>query len=226
MHLIEQRDIPALEKFIKNNNNLINCYVTEQCTPLDIAIGSNAGDVAKLLLENGADPNLSQHDAGYNSPLIRACYMHDLDISVIEKLLEHGANVNAGHLSSGGLTETPLMAACYMGKLKLIECLLKHHADANVNIDGVTALEMTIDSSHYKNKAERLAVIKLLLLHGAVFNPNQKIASIEETMEGTKLITMKEYVKRYLGEDVLRIILASSCVKKGSEKRVRRQKVQ
>ncbi len=226
MHLIEQRDIPALEKFIKNNNYLINYYVTEQGTPLDVAIGSNAGDVAKLLLENGADPNLFRHETGYSPPLLRACYMHDLDISVIEKLLEHGANVNAGHLSSGGLTETPLMAACYMGKLKLIECLLKHHADANVNIDGVTALELTIESEHYKNKAERLAVIKLLLLHGAVFNPYQKINTIPKTGEKIRLITVKEYVKRYLGEDELQILLESSCEKKGAEKQGRHKRSQ
>ncbi len=221
LHLIEKRDIPALKKFTKKNNSLINYYIIDKCTPLDISIGDNAVEVAKLLLKNGADPNFFfRNEAGSSSPLMRACYSHNLDISLIEKLIEHGANVNVGFLRKGKLVETPLMNACFMGQFNLIECLLKNQANTNiVNVYGITAVGATIESHHYKNKERKIAVLKLLLSHGAVFNPNQKIRPEATTMEETESITMKEYVRRSLGEEVLQLLLKSTDAGSGNASR-------
>jgi ankyrin repeat protein len=63
---------------------------------LILAIRNERSDVVKMLLEHGADPNLSADDPPWETPLVEAC--HNLNqpsaIKIVQYLLEYGANPN------------------------------------------------------------------------------------------------------------------------------------
>jgi tankyrase len=60
-------------------------------TPLDFASMHGRADVAKLLIESGAEVDLA--DMYQRTPLRKAAFTGRYD--VVKLLLEHGANVNA-----------------------------------------------------------------------------------------------------------------------------------
>jgi ankyrin repeat protein len=85
-----------------------------------------ASDIAKLLLERGAHPDLPQPTG--TTPLMAAATRGEVD--VIDALLEHGANVNAR--SKTGLT--PVAYAIMNNRVQALKTLLQHGASLNLGI--------------------------------------------------------------------------------------------
>lgn len=144
---------------------LVNLQSAEGHTALLAAVQNANVDIAKQLIEHGADVSLA-NDRGWN-PLYMAVKMRSLEkgtmpnpvvamdgmYEVIELLIEKGANVNARLLAdtevhnsirSTWLAEaggTAFLRAALCGDLKVMKLLLEHGADPLIaTTDGTTAL--------------------------------------------------------------------------------------
>jgi ankyrin repeat protein len=147
----------------------VNQSDTNGITPMLMAITNNHLDVAKFLLEKGADPNGT--DWWGRAPVWSAIEMRDRDLGrnneheidrdaafqLIQMLLERGANVNArtkevppirrfvtplGDLSWVDFTgQTPFLRAALAGDIEVMRLLLSKGADPNIATEaGTTAL--------------------------------------------------------------------------------------
>ena len=116
-------------------------------------------EMAKLLLEKGADPNTNC----YKSYTVLEWAIMDPNkgnTSMIELLLKNGANVNK---TDNGL-ETPLHFAASYGKLEVVEALLEKGADVNFKSNSSwTALHFAA----FGEVGEQAEVAKILIGHGA-----------------------------------------------------------
>ncbi|MCJ1434827.1 hypothetical protein MMC27_004197 [Xylographa pallens] len=96
--------------------------------------GSGPFEVGLLLLEAGADPNLTY---GAETPLYRACRIPAPDdpfvLSVVTLLLKHGASK---HIDGHPREASPLACAAGLGAFHLVQLLLKNGADVNGGIVG------------------------------------------------------------------------------------------
>ena len=108
--------------------------------------------IIRLLLDHGADVNLSSYDGV--TPLMLSVYNHQ---PIVELLLEYNANVNlSDHSSRSAL----LMCAC-AGDPTSAKLLLSHGADPDfTNTDGNTALNLAIIYNY-------IEIAQSLLDHGA-----------------------------------------------------------
>uniref|UniRef100_A0A915Q6N0 Poly [ADP-ribose] polymerase n=1 Tax=Setaria digitata TaxID=48799 RepID=A0A915Q6N0_9BILA len=105
-------------------------------TPLHLAAGYNNLEVARFLLENGAEVNLK--DKGGLIPLHNASSFGHLEIAGL--LIEYGAEVN--HPDKWGYT--PLHEAAQKGRTQICSLLLNNGADITLkNNEGLTALDIT-----------------------------------------------------------------------------------
>lgn len=112
-------------------------------TPLTLAITLMNYESAKLLLENGADPNLP----GPQGPPLLSPYLNYGDASclpIIELLLDHKADPNA----TGTFNQTPLHLAAEAGNLILVNHLLIAGADINALSAQGTALHIARRYGH------------------------------------------------------------------------------
>ena len=104
-------------------------------TPLHIAIYNEHNDIAKLLIEKGADVNAEMING--QTPLFLAAYFGDLDL--VKLLIKKGADVK--HQDKKG--NTPLHKAAEGGNAEVIKLLLSYDVDINAqNIDGDTPLHI------------------------------------------------------------------------------------
>ena len=131
-------------------------------TPLTLAINKELPDIMTLLLEKGADPNLSPTGKALDSPLYETFLSKKLSWAVI--LLDHKANINFQY--SGSSILWFLFNNYTQEKLPAILFALNHGADPNV--DGV--LESAV-------RKEDLKMAQLLLDRGADPNLNGVLKS-------------------------------------------------
>jgi cytohesin len=124
-------------------------------TPLGVASKKGHFEVARLLLEHGADTE-TRNNAGF-SPLGWASIRH---LEVVQVLLEHHADVNS---SDKRFCRTALRWASYCGQVEIARVLLANGADANAKEwDDQTAL----------HEARTDGVARVLLDYGA--DPNAR----------------------------------------------------
>ena len=146
------------DKWHEDENGNIYFKHDAGCTALMIACCNNDTDIVKLLLENGADPNI-QSNLGFTALIYASCIG---GTNCVRMLLDHNADVNLKKYSSGS---SALFFASNTGNVKLVRMLLKQK-NINSNIqrnDGVTPLFIASQNGH-------LEIVERLLQENA--NPN------------------------------------------------------
>eukprot|EP00526_Cylindrotheca_closterium_P003225 CAMPEP_0113647790 /NCGR_PEP_ID=MMETSP0017_2-20120614/25322_1 /TAXON_ID=2856 /ORGANISM="Cylindrotheca closterium" /LENGTH=1578 /DNA_ID=CAMNT_0000559917 /DNA_START=812 /DNA_END=5548 /DNA_ORIENTATION=+ /assembly_acc=CAM_ASM_000147 len=126
---IKEVDIETIKKWMNHPNkdtfiNLKNDSTQDGKTMLLCTILYQRLDVAKLLLEHGADPNISDKDG--DTPLIDASMYGNTNI--VELLLEKGADPNVC-IKNG---DTALYIASNKGHTEVVKLLLEKGVDPNV----------------------------------------------------------------------------------------------
>ncbi len=107
-------------------------------SPLMVAAYKNDLEIMELLLDGGADPNISEQQWG-GTPLMYASYMGQL--STVEMLNDSGADLDI--MSKEGWTA--LMCAAYAGRPQTAGFLVVRGADPYVeNPDGLNAYDLAL----------------------------------------------------------------------------------
>ena len=131
--------------------------------PLHHAAISGDVETVKILLNNGADVNVSVGKQKRKStPLHFACEYGHMDIAVF--LLKRGAKIN----ESREFDETPLMLAAKSNNYELLEFLLGNGAISEINKISSTGEKQTPLSCAVENG--NIEAVKLLLNNGAEIN--------------------------------------------------------
>ena len=164
----EAKEIQRYRDLAQNSPDLLNA-VSGGGTPLESAAGKGQLEVAKFLLDHGADVN-SRNDQGY-TPLHFATVNGSK--AMVELFLDHQAEAN-GENNEG---VRPLHLAASRGFLSVVEALLVHGADPNAQMIGGTIEPLGKGGGydratplHYAAAGGYLAIVKLLLDHKADVN--------------------------------------------------------
>lgn len=146
--------VDRVRELIKKNPGLVHAWSPDGWTALHLNF--NHPDVAKVLIDAGADLNLNSKNKLNATPLQGAAANNWLELARL--YLSRGANVNCR--SEEGTS--PLAEAAGNGFVDFAKLLLEYHADVNQKDDnGKTPLTISIE---YKKDE----VAKLLRDHGAI----------------------------------------------------------
>jgi ankyrin repeat protein len=141
-------------------------------TPLHFAAHEGCPEVARILLDRGADVHIWDNRGQVPLHLVSNSTTGQLEgkRSIVTRLLlEHGADVNALDNDHA----TPLHFASSHGRLEITQLLLHHGAKANVeNIHGQTLLHMISQGEKFSHDNPNLA--RLLLGLGLDVNAEDK----------------------------------------------------
>ena len=165
----------------------LNEPAADGTSPLVVAAHVGQTDVAKALLDAGADPNAA--GAGYNALHLAATRG---DVDLVQALLAHGADVNArqmkgsptkrvasGHsMDHRTIGATPFILAARSGRLEVMKLLAAKGADLSLQTqDGRNALVVlashgTVEGPRFPDQ-QAAEVIKLAVQLGTPVNePN------------------------------------------------------
>ena len=155
-------DEPQIEYKLLFENKVDSNQYIDGHSPLHLACCTGNKVGTKLLLENGADPNLlSSHINCYNaSPLHYAALgKPSVDrLNVLELLIEHGANIHRKDANS----ENPLHYACYSSDLEGAKFLAEQGCDYGLlDCSGQLPVDRFLENGLKREFLEYLAFIKI-----------------------------------------------------------------
>jgi len=135
-----------IKEIIKEDPTKVNCVDYAGYTPLYYA---HTYEIAKLLIDNGADVNVVFNDRSKNT-LLHKCTSPE----VYELLIKSGANINA--LNDGYYKETPLEyivtkinSVNYCNSLKLVKLLILYGVNIDIIIDHEKMIQYINKKSSY-----------------------------------------------------------------------------
>lgn len=132
--------------------------------PLVYAITFKKEDVAKLLIEHGADVNACDH---IGRTVLQLAVLHG-EYEIAALLIEHGADVNGK--GNNRNSDTSLMSAPFAA-IGMAELLIENGADVNArNSYGSTPLLHATTFQSMFMKKGYIQLVELLLKHGAEVN--------------------------------------------------------
>ncbi|UWX54404.1 ankyrin repeat domain-containing protein [Maribacter litopenaei] len=111
-------------------DNLINEHSKDGFSPLALAAFFNKMEIATLLLQYGADPNLAATNASKVNALHAAVAKENYELC--QTLIEKGANVNLAQMQN----VTPLHSAVHRGNLTLVQLLIENGASPSVKMEN------------------------------------------------------------------------------------------
>jgi uncharacterized protein len=129
-----------LERSLEMDPDAVMYISADGMSPLHFSSRFDQPHITALLLERGANPELSSENPLAFSPLHAAVAGASLESA--ELLLDAGASINARQ----GDSLTPLMAAAATGQIELVELMLDHGADTELRSSkGLRAAEIAVD---------------------------------------------------------------------------------
>jgi ankyrin repeat protein len=160
-----------VEHLIRKCPQHVNVEGGYYVTPLVAALGGEHFQTAKILRDNGADPNVRGFRDG--SPLHSAAYYGDL--RMVQVLLEYNADINAPgergrtplhYLSKDNSSFEPRPQISQLHNVSRF--LLEHGADINARINDLST------PLHLAARHGRVEVVRVLLEHGASVGAEDK----------------------------------------------------
>lgn len=143
---------PGINRLLLERGALVNGPPQASTTPLGWAVQQNHTEAARLLLDNGAEPNGGV--SGYS--FLKTAIDHE-NLEMLTALLNAGADPNKRIYRP----ERPLMIAALRGYTDILEALLEAGANPDFQLpNGQTALVMAV-------KEENLECVSALLDAGA-----------------------------------------------------------
>jgi len=134
--------------------SLVNSHSNDGFTPLSLAAFFDRTEIAKLLLEKGADPNLSATNPSRVNALHSAVAKENLELCAV--LIKFGVDVNARQTQN----VTALHSAVHRGNLELTKLLVLNGAATDLTMDnGDTALLIAQKEGH-KSVEQYLLTLK------------------------------------------------------------------
>ncbi|MFV0948803.1 ankyrin repeat domain-containing protein, partial [Wolbachia endosymbiont of Nasonia giraulti] len=153
-------DLSKVATLLKHNSYIDTRDHNGQ-TPLHYSIQSGNTEVAKYLIDNGANLNIQDNPyrqtakyAYSKTPLHYAIESGNTEI--VKYLIDRGANPNI----QDAYSETPLYSAIYSGNTEIVKYLLDHNADPNSKGFYTFPLLAAIKLGHAE-------IVKSLVEHGA-----------------------------------------------------------
>lgn len=153
-------DLSKVATLLKHNSYIDTRDHNGQ-TPLHYSIRSGNTEVAKYLIDNGANLNIQDNPyrqtakyAYSKTPLHYAIESGNTEI--VKYLIDRGANPNI----QDAYSETPLYSAIYSGNTEIVKYLLDHNADPNSKGFYTFPLLAAIKLGHAE-------IVKSLVEHGA-----------------------------------------------------------
>ena len=134
----QQDNMIGIVKLLLEYGAKANMCLQDKTTPLQLAVSYGNLDLVKILLDEGADPNIAEELDGLGFPLLMALDLNDNMYNMIILLLNSGAQETMNRYSSlCGCT--PLSRAAKTLNLRLINILLRYGANtASLDEDGYT----------------------------------------------------------------------------------------
>ena len=164
IYALKSMDLPTSLKswrFRYSRINYINATNMHNQTALMLACEKGNTDAINVLLNAGADPNISDGCGAWIHRAINGSCSKE----TIWTLIKHDADVNAKNMHN----ETALMRACREGHIGTINTLLSVGADPNItDKDGDTCLHTALRHSCSKE------VLQTIIDHGAHVNATNK----------------------------------------------------
>lgn len=130
-------DLDRVRNMLDEDAALLDRRSTDGYPPLGLAIFFQHPDVARFLIERGADVNAPAENTNRVAPVHAAAAACDRETMRI--LLERGADPNARQQ----LDFTPIHGAASRGDIEMAKLLLEHGADRNARgSDGLSAADV------------------------------------------------------------------------------------
>jgi ankyrin repeat protein len=150
-----EASLENIKKFIDQNRQYYDLDKNELGEhPLSMATDCRSLELTRLLLENGASPNIISQMRS-TTPLITAIRYGDMDI--IKLLLKYKADPNQPYEQEG---ESPIMIAAACDRPEIVELLINAGADVHYTADGLTALIQAV----YRGNGN-IDIVRRLLHH-------------------------------------------------------------
>lgn len=138
----QKLDLDKVSQFIKSHRSLLDLKDSKLgLTPLSHAVLCGSVELTSILLESGADPNITNQMG--ETPLHQAA--DNSEYCLAKKLLDYKADPNLKTHEG----ETALHQAIYRGDDKIVKLLLNHNANPNEKnfISGKTPLHISAEFS-------------------------------------------------------------------------------
>jgi ankyrin repeat protein len=127
-------DLERVSTMLAANASLLDARSADGFPPLGLAIFFRHPDVAKFLIEHGADVNAPADNAQKVAPVHAAASVRD--VTTMKLLLDRGADPNAVQQ----MDVTPLHGAAGRGDLEMAKLLLAHGARSDATMTDGTSI--------------------------------------------------------------------------------------
>ncbi|MCU0448050.1 MAG: ankyrin repeat domain-containing protein [Microscillaceae bacterium] len=142
--------IEQAQAILLTQPDLLNAYAPDGFYALGLAVYFGQQNLAKWLIEQGANINQSANNSSQVAPIHAAVSTNNL--AMLEYLLINGANVNQTQQQA----VSPLHGAAHNGNLLIVKLLIKYGADTQAQMsDGKTPLDMA-------REAQKTEVVEFL----------------------------------------------------------------
>jgi ankyrin repeat protein len=135
--------VDRVMSILKRRPKLLNEFAPDGFQPLGLAAFFGHVEVARFLLESGAEVNTHSQNGLKVTPLHSAAAGRHYEIAML--LLEHSANPN---LRQEG-DFVPLHSAAQNGQIEMVKILLQYGADKDLkSAEGKTARDYALENGH------------------------------------------------------------------------------